>query len=235
MTRIRSRRALFNSRPFAGEGVSLYATIGTSAQYRNLRIPRGTFVKGQGGEFGIGAASIPKTARRASAASPATSIDWAHPAAFASETVSYDVRTYRDDVENESENYRTQTHTLDASKDIITEILGTATLLDREPRQGGIVRIRFVWKPNRVGTQPAQFVAIRTAGPTSPANATVSYGGGLLMAIVEIDTPALSDSAPYTYTIRAENGLITADVLTGITVQADATGPLAPTGSATAW
>jgi hypothetical protein len=46
---------------------------------------------------------------------------------------------------------------------------------------------------------------------------------------VTLNTPPLLDSAPYTYTIRLENGASGINAMTGISVQADATGPPAPT------
>ena len=233
--RVKNLNGTLNHHPFTGEGVSLYATIGSSVQYRNVRvIGRGRrWVKGTTGVHDIAATSVQKTARRASAADPATSIPYSLPAAMASQTLAVDVRKYRDDVENESDNFRTQRVTLDANRAAVTKIFGTAELLDLEVRAGGVVRLRFVYFESREGVQPTLFRASRTAGPSSPAAATTSYYPG--KRLVEIDTPALSDSAPYTYKITAENGATTLDVLTGITVQADATGPPAPTtGTASA-
>ena len=227
--RIRNLSGAFNSHPFTGEGVSLYVTVGSTVQYRNTRIVgRGRrWIKGTTGVHDIASSSVQKTARRASAADPATSIPYSIPASMASQTLAVDVRKYRDNVENESDNFRTQRVTLDANRAAVTKIFGTAELLDLEVRAGGIVRLRFVYFESREGVQPTLFRASRTAGPTSPAAVTESYYPG--KRLVEIDTPALSDSSPYTYKITAENSATTLDVITGITVQADSTGPPAPT------
>jgi hypothetical protein len=233
MQRVRSDRAVFNARPFEGQGVSVYATVGGAVQYRALRTyhgrghvlnPRHITVKGKAGQ-----PFVRKTSRVASAASPEESLDWTLPAAYLDQAVSFDVRTYRDDVENESTAFRTIAAAIDAGGEDVTGILGTATLLSLEVRAGGIVRIRFVYEESRAGVQPTVFRAMRTAGPSSPASSTASYRTG--QRLVEIDTPALLDSAPYTYKVRAENtaGTVTLDVLTGIAVQADASGPAAPT------
>lgn len=230
--RIRNSTCAFNDHPFSSAGVSLYATIGTSVVYRNLRfVGRGRkahrrkWIKGTGGRHDIAAATVQKTARVAFAADPTAQIVYSLPANFASQRVTFDVRRCKDDVENLSSNFRARTVELDGNRDDATEILGTVELVALEERSGGVVRIRFIYHAHRDGIQPLQFVVTRTAGPTSPADATVSYNGERL---IEIDTPALSDSAAYTYTIRAENGATTADVLTGISVTADATGPDAP-------
>lgn len=245
MPRIQSHHSAFNDRPFAGSGASLYATAGERVLYRALRVlPNGRrrarnrcgWIKGQGGRHDLAADSVLKTTRLASVAAPADSFDAvALPAAFADQTVVFDVRQFKDDVENTTDNFRTVTIDLDGDLENATGILGTAVLLDLQVRSGGVVRIRLNWLESLDGVQPTVFRAVRTAGPTSPVSATSSYTPG--QRLVEIDTPALSDVAPYTYKIVAENtaGTVTSDVLTGISVQADATGPAAPiSGSAEA-
>ena len=230
---------VFTDRPFQGEGYSVYATIGNTVRYRNQRIlPSGHnrwhapgWIKGTAGGGFDYAGPIAKTARRTSGAT--SPINWAIPAAFASQTVTFDVRHFKDDVENESDNFRTVTVTFDASRNDNTKILGTAVLLAAEIRDSGIVRLRFLYIADRDGIQPATFRITRTAGPTSPDDVVETYDGE---RIVEIDTPPLSDASAYTYTIRAENGATTKNVLTGVSVQADASGPPVPTlGSAAAW
>lgn len=236
MPRVDTQSGAFNDRPFNGEGVSVYASVGETVQYRNLRVlpvsrirgRRNGTVKGQGGNHDLAATSVLKTARVASAASPAETLDYTLPAAMLNATVTFDVRRYLDDVENESENYRTATVETDGSGDDDTGILGSAVLLSQEVRAGGIVRLRLAYKESRDGVQPTVFRAMRTAGPSSPANTTASYSPG--QRIVEIDTAVLLDSSAYTFKVRAENtaGTVTLDVLTGISVQADATGPATP-------
>lgn len=223
----------FNSRPFAASGVSLYVTIGNAVRYRDMRMIDGNWIRGL--VFDVGQTSVPKTARVGFETSPTGEIAVAVDPDWESQTISIDIRTFRDDVENETDNYRIRQLTLDGDGEDTNVILGTATLLDYEQRDGGIVRIRFRWNPSADGVQPDKFTAIRTAGPSSPANAavTVDPGVGLL---IEIDTPVLSDASAYTYKIRASLSAVTADVLTGISITADATGPTAPTGAtAEAW
>lgn len=223
-----TRNTMYNHQPFTGQGVSLYITTGTTVKYRRLRLIAGSILRGT--EFDCGASSVLKTARLTSAVSPVASFSVAK-ATYAGTTISIDVRQYKDGVENETVGY--QTITLDGSGDPVAAINGTATLLSTEQRDGGIVRIRFVWLPALTGLQPETFTAIRTAGPTSPAN--VDYTAGTGRQLIEIDTPALSDASPYTYKIRATSGATTSDVLTGISVTADATGPTAPTVVAEEW
>lgn len=240
--RFRNLRPLFVDRPFQGEGVSLYATpFATQAAaeaghvaYRRLRLiakpkkygrrtrgPRGRWIKGHGGVHDV-VSGISKTARRASATSPVSQIVWPIDAAFASQHVLWDVRRWKDDVENLSTDFRTLLTPLDGNRDLVTEILGTATLLDVQLRAGGTARIRWVWKPSRDGLQPNQFTIVATAGPTSPADQTRPYSRG---RIVAIDTPGLQDGGSYTYKVTAANGATTRDVLTGIQFTADDSGP----------
>lgn len=215
---------IFNHQPFTGAGVSLYVTAGSSVQYRNKRLIHGSILRGT--EFDCGATSVLKTARKTFAASPVSSISYT---VAPSATYAVDIRTFRDNVENETDNYRTRSITLDSGGDDTSTIQGTATLLDYEKRDGGIVRLRFLWEPSADGVQPDTFTAIRTAGPTSPADIAVTVTAGI-RTVVEIDTLALSDASAYTYKIQASLSAVTADVLTGISVTADATGPTAPTG-----
>lgn len=216
--RIMQRKSIRGHRPFAGEGASLYA----HPEYRNLRIDPGLCLVGA--ETTIGGDNINKTARLDSVAHPVDefAID---STLYASSEVTWQVRTFKDDVENETE-YRPTTVEYDGSGADVTPILGTAVFVASEIRAAGIVRIRFRWTASRSGTQPTQFLAIRTAGPTSPANAAVTAAG---TGLYYIDTPTLSDASAYTYKIQAKNGSVTADVLTGISFTADATGPTAPT------
>lgn len=211
---------LHSAAPFSGQGVSLYVTIGSTCQYRDQRIDTG---------MSLGAdPEITKTARIDSASSPVTSITPAWDSDWEGQTISVDIRQYKDNVENESTSWRTID--VDGSGDSAPTIEGAATLLAVEQRDGGVCRIRFVWVPSLSGLQPDTFTAIRTAGPSSPVDAvyTVTTTGRQL---IEIDTPALSDASAYTYKIQASSGAVDVDVLTGISVTADATGPTAPTGA----
>lgn len=148
----------------------------------------------------------------------------------------FDVRKYLDDWENLSNQYRMQTRYLDSNRDDVSVILGTAALLDVEARAGGICRLRFVFAPEtRAGSQPDTFRAICTSGPTSPADQTISVTP-LRRTVLSIDTPALTDAGAYVYTIQAEVGSVTKELLTLIAVTPDASGPGAPTEIGTeAW
>lgn len=233
MTKIRSRNNRHAAQPFIGSGVSLYAALGSTLNYRNRRIIRAA-IKGTSGETNLGG-TIAKTTRVASVSDPATEISYTFPVSWQGEQVAINLRTYADGVENaDISGLRVVTLAVDGSLE--SAIVGTATLLSTQQRDGGVVRIRFRWDQGD-GLEPVTFQAIRTAGPTSPSSAETDYlGSGPSQGVHEIDTPALSDAAAYTYKITAVNGSETLDCLTGIAITADATGPIAPvSGSATAW
>lgn len=239
--RVQNLGVSFTDRPFAGEGVSLYATVGDSVQYRNLRVlPGGTrrrrragWIKGTGGNHDI-ANAVTKTARRASVASPLAEIVWTLPAEFIpgadTQNAAFDVRHYKDDVENLTTNFGTVVVPIDSGGDGEDEILGTAELVSVQIREGGDVRIRFVYHASASGIQPNTFTAIRTAGPTSPGGSSITILEG--ETEIEIDVEGLSDASAYTYKIQASNGSTIKDVITGISFTADATGPTAPTSIA---
>lgn len=240
--RVQNLNALFSDEPFSGEGVSLYATVGRLVQYRNYRVlpsgrrRRNGWIKGSGGNHDI-ANSVTKTARVDNAADPGTSIAWALPASFipgaGTQEATFDVRRYNSHVENETYNSGTVTVPIDSSGDGNDQILGTPTLIGVQVRDGGNVRIRFRYEPSLNGIQPTVFKAVRTAGPTSPSDVSLTVEEG--ETDIEIDVESLSDASAYTYKITAENsgGTVTKDVLTGIVFTADATGPTAPTAGTT--
>lgn len=231
--RLLTRRSIRSHRPFQGQGASLYLASGSidpGADAILFRRQRLAVPFLQGPESTIGGTNVQKTARVGSCSDPTAQIAYTLPGKLANKVVWLQVRTFLSDVENES-NYRPARIELNGSLAAPGSIDGTAELLNQEQRDGGVVRIRFRWIPATTGTQPTQFTAIRTAGPTSPANVVVAVDDS--ESVYELDTPALLDSAPYTYKIQAAAGSLTKDVLTGITVTADATGPTAPTaGSA---
>ncbi len=226
----RNRNYIFPHRPFSGRGVSIYAGV-PPLNYRNMRIiQRKIFLRG-GDTFPVGETNITKTSRigfatgvAGEAITPAVDLSQ-----FNGQTIAVDIRHFADDVENES--VHPQIVTLDVSGESVTEILGTAIELVHEVRAAGVVKIRFRWVPSDDGIQPDLFRIQRTAGPSSPADVTKAIritdsGRG----VYEILTPTLSDSSAYTYKIIAENtaGTVTKDLLTGIIITADATGPIAP-------
>ncbi len=242
--RLRNARQMFNDRPFDGDGISVYASVGESVQYRKMRLTgcrrrsgrsgrsRQLWMKGQGGNHDI-ANGVTKTARIGTGSASPLVVDI--PAEFASQELTLDLRRYKDNVENESTNFRTVALELDSNRDLVGTVAGSAELLDTEIRAGGNVAIRFRFKPDISGTQPDTFSAVRTAGPTSPSDVTVNYDAA--QRIYEIIVPGLSDASAYTYKVTADtSGGLTTDLLAGITFTADATGPPAPTsGVATPW
>lgn len=216
---------LFAARPFEGSGTSLYVTVGDAVQYRRLHL---------GSQQALnGVPAITKTARVANVSDPDDEIAYSLPAALHGEQITIDIRRHADGWENLTSNAYTQTRVLDGSGDDDTGIIGTAILLETEILAGGIVRLRFRYLASPDGLQPVTFTAVRTAGPTSPADASIDYDES--RQVFEIDTPPLSDASAYTYKITATNGATTIDLLTGITFTADATGPTAPTGTAEEW
>lgn len=243
MSRVQNHTGAFTDRPFEGEGASLYATIGSRVVYRALRVlptsrhrrRRAGWIKGEGGRHDIATDPVAKTSRRAKLDSPDDEFAYTVPAEFASQTVRFDVRQFKDDVENESDNVGTAGVTFDSGLDDDTGIIGLATLLAVEQRAGGVCRIRFAYDASPSGLQPDSFTASATAGPTSPAGVNEPYVAGV--RVYEIDTPPLSDTAPYTYRIMAAHNATfnLAFILTGINVTADASGPDAPTGTAEAY
>ena len=213
--RIQNKRCTRSQRPFAGTGASLYR----DGIFRRLRVDTGIYTAGPESRL------TTKTAAIDSVQAPTHQFSF-DSTGLAGQTVTYQVRPFKDDVENTS-NFRPLTITFDGDGNDGTGILGTATYVSQEQRAGGVVRLYFRYDPSRSGTQPVTFQAIRTAGPTSPATASTEFRRGKFL--YSIDTPALSDASAYTYKIRAVAGSITADLVTGITVIADATGPAAPT------
>lgn len=230
--------------PFEGEGASLYAESGSSVQYRHPIFLRGCSLgkKSFGGTLAKITESrlrsddalsvpLPRTLRVGFAASPTEEIDYTVPAAWYPGNVALALRTFKDGIENEDSSVKVVTLNSDGEFD--ASLSGTAVVLSKEQRDGGVVRIRFSWV-NTGTLTPTSIKLIRTAGPTSPSDQTYSYVGD---GIYEIDTTALSDASAYTFKIQmvVASPSTTADVLTGISITADATGPDAPTGSAEAW
>ena len=238
--RVGNLGASHNDQPFAGAGESLYqSAVDGSVRYRNVKVlagarmrrRRGAWVKGSGGTYDVAATSILKTNRVDSVTEPTAagfSVDTSAISGLPG-VVTWDVRRFSAHVENETEGYRTVAMELDVNGDEVGTIDGTAVLLGQTQLAGGAVTLRVRFTAARTGTTVARLRATRTAGPSSPADATTTIDG--TSQIVEITTPALSDASDYTYTISAENtaATITANLIAGITVTADATGPTAPT------
>lgn len=230
MSRLKCKNTMYAHRPFDGDGYSLYATIGSTVQYRNRRL----LCKQLGSaELDFGATNVTKTARQGTITAGGT---WTIPAAYQSQTVTFDVRRYKDDVENNTYNYRTATVAIDGSGDLTTAINGTGTHINTEVLAGGIVKISFRYYKADNGVQPTLYRLTRTAGPTAPTDVTVTKTIVVPSEVITFTTGALSDSSAYTFKIVAENDSTTKDLITGLSVTADATGPTAPsTATAEAW
>jgi hypothetical protein len=236
--RLVPRKSTRSNQPFSGKGASLYIGSGSpdpgpaSIVYRNMRAwPQGGHFTAMGGSK-IGGTNTLKTARVGSVNDPTAAFAYALPVALASKTVYAQVRTFFNDVENETILSPVRVD-LDGSRNDASTINGTAILLSPILNDGGIVTIRFKYQIALTGVQPALFRIHRTAGPSSPADVTTPF---VAAGIYEIQTPALVDVGPYTYQITAENGATVVTLLSGISVQADATGPtIATAGSALPW
>ncbi len=227
-----TRHTIVVSEPFSGQGVSLYVSIGNTVQYRKHSMLGSCLLRGSERDIG-GVTTDPKTERVAFELSPVTTITFPEDPAWLSQTISVDIRTFKDGVENET--VAPRQITLDGSGDSVSEILGTATLLEVQIRDGGVVRIRFLWEPSLSGIQPTEFRLVRVSGPSSPSAVVYAVTTGTAVATIEIDTAVLLDSSGYVFKITAANGATIADVLTGIAVQADATGPSEPTAIIQEW
>lgn len=226
MAKRRRGSTVFTARPFEGSGTSLYANTGTTTKYRAVRVipkrhPRGL-------------PAIRKTSRVSVVYDPTSSFSYPIPGAWASSAVVFDIRRFKDDVENLSTDFDTIKASLDGDLEDVTLISGRATLLAPEIRAGGVVRLRFRYHASDTGPAPSLFTWARTAGPTSPASSTIEFQEGV--AVYEVDTPALSDASPYTYRLTATDMTNSVTLLSGVVFTADASGPPAPTlVSAEAW
>lgn len=215
---------MYGSRPFSGEGASLYLASGDTdpgpgaIRYRNHRIDTPGW---------LGTLRTDKTARVGSAAAPTDEITY-DASALVGKTLRVQVRPYLDDVELETIS-GTKVITLDGSGDDATGVAGEMLLLATELRDNGGVIIRTRYTPSLSGVQPTSFAAVRTAGPTSPTSVTATYGEGFVF--YDFEFTSLSDASAYTFKITATDGVTTTDVLTGITFTVDDSGPPAPTGS----
>ncbi len=225
--RLGVKRRMYGSRPFSGEGASLYLASGVTDPgpgaivYRNHRIDTPRW---------LGTLRTDKTNRVASVAEPTDEITY-DASALASKVLRVQVRPYLDDVELETIS-GTKVITLDGSGDDATGVAGEMLLLATELRDGGGVIIRTRYTPSLSGVQPTSFAAVRTAGPTSPTSVTATYGEGFVF--YDFEFTALSSASAYTFKITGTNGVTTTDLITGISVTVDTDGPPAPTGSITA-
>ena len=229
MARAGFRKRVRASRPFAGEGASLYVASGSTdpgadaIRYRNARAgtSRGLYL-----DVTTPGTDRAKTTRVASVSAPTAQIDYTIPAALYGKVLRLQVRTFADDVECEVIG-GTRVITIDGSGEQSNDINGTAALTEIEIRDSGTVRLKFRYSAVLSGLQPETFTAHRTAGPSSPTDVAVSYVDGQSLYVIELT--GLLDSSAYTYKLFATSGVVTKDLITGISFTADASGPTAPT------
>lgn len=220
------RRIVLTARPYQGstEGASLY--VGTpdenSINYRrNKSVSPGQPFRTVGTKtITPGAAgSIPKTRRVAFVTNPTQTINYTLPAALVGVPVAFQVRTFRDDLENE-QIYRPVVTGTDGSGNQSDTIQGTATILDPIKLDGGGVRVKFVFTASAYGIQPTQFALVQTAGPGSLPDAVITAAGSLN----SIDIAGLTNATAYGWNLQARNGAVSV-VLGAVTFTADSAGP----------
>ncbi|OGT59909.1 MAG: hypothetical protein A3E01_10725 [Gammaproteobacteria bacterium RIFCSPHIGHO2_12_FULL_63_22] len=226
-----------SQRPFAGGiGASLYLGDGdpltdpgpVSILYRRNTILDGSDQPVLCGEIhDFGAASYHKSPAVDQVTSPTEEMAYAIPAALYGRVVWAQVRTFKDDVENESL-YRPRRIVLDGSGGDAAEILGTARVTELLALDGGGVLVRFIYDAVRDGAQPEQFALSRTAGPTSPLPGVTLFVAG--QRRYELTIASLQDAGAYTFTIRGEAAATSKDLVIGITFTADGDGPPAVSG-----
>lgn len=216
---MRQRRPVISvRRPFAGAlGAKLYVGSGgpVGIVYRTALI-------GDGRNLVL---VVPETldAAVATAASPGAVLVANLPAALFAGEVWCQVRTHRDDVENDTL-WRPRRLPVDAGGDGTATILGTCRVMTPEKRDDGGVLIRFVWSPARDGIQPEQFAVVKVTGAGAVATVALSTIGA---GTYEADVTGLTDAVAYTFRIDAETsvGPVSVTVATGIDFTGDSSGP----------
>lgn len=240
---VEDHELLLYHRPFAGSlGVSLYAAPvdpeadpGPRAiEYRRNRILNSSdqCLAGVDGVFNLGATSVEKCPRLAVVTQPTEEISFTIPAEWEGQTVHVQLRPYAEDYENETV-YRPRKLTLDGDGEDATPVLGTATVLATEKRDGGGMRLRFAWNPSRDGGVPIQFVLTKATGSGSIMPGTVAYND--TQRVYEIDVSGLTNAVAYTFTLSAETEAGSTDLVTGIAFTGDSAGPPAVTASVEEW
>lgn len=227
---------LMAHRPFNGLGAALYAVAGdanvqpTDIPFRRPLILDGAvFTCPTAGGIALGEDSFDKASQAIAIVKDPNTFAGLDPVAlgWASQTVWLQVRTHECDVENEQlAGWRK--YTFDADGNIVAEILGSARLLRSERLAAGGWRFTFLYLRSPDGLQPLEFVLRRTAGPTSPTDVVVSYSAGVQETSISV--AGLTDAGSYTFKIFARNGATAKDLLTGLAITADASGPPAVTG-----
>lgn len=237
---------LFDARPFAnGVGASLYVGVvdplsdpgPTSIIHRRNRLldGAGDVLAHVRGEYDLGADSVPKSPRVAFTESPSAEITLTVPADWYSKAVWVQVRPFADNYENETI-YRPQRLLIDSEGNPETPVLGTATILAKEKRDAGGLRLRFAYKPSRDGATPTGFILRKATGTGTITDGTVSYdgstpGGSVAQRVYEIDITGLTNAVAYTFDLLATDGSIETTLIAAIAFTGDAAGPPAVTNA----
>lgn len=215
----RRTKILNTNRPFAGDGVKMY--IGepnaTDIRFRPNQIVAQNY-----------SPILMPTSNDVSVAtvsSPADSIDYTLPAELTDLPVWYQLRRFKGDRENETI-YRPRQLTTDGDGDEDDTINGSAIVTRLQKRDAGGLRITFVWTAVRDGLQPTQFVVSKTSGSGTIASVVVVATSAREYSA---DVVGLTDGVAYEFQLDAENGSVTATLISGIAFTGDADGPGAVT------
>ena len=236
---------LFAARPFEGDvGVSLYVGVvdpandpGPTAivhcRKRSLN-GGGDLLAYPRQEYDLGAASVPKTPRIASAESPDAELSLTIPAAWHDKAVWLQLRTFADDLENETL-YRPRRLLLTTEGDLDEIVSGTATLLSTQKRDAGGLLVKFRYNPSREGLQPTQFLLRQLTGTGTITDGSVDYVppfavGDLGQQLYEVEVTGLTDAAAYTFALLGTDGTTQTELIASIPFTADAAGPPAVSG-----
>ena len=219
--RIRSKHFALNQRPFAGDGVSIYGTIGDRVKYRYQRINRGLSVR-QGVEYHIGGDTVEKTAR-IGVGDSSGEVEIELPDLLIDQTVTFDVRRFLDDVECLSDNSLTRSIAIDSDGEDANSIFAEIIFLRYEQRSNGVCRVYFDFRPSLSGLAVDSIVLRCTSDVIDDVSISLVHGESGTMSI---DTDSL-DSGSYDFDIIAVSGS-TEKTLSSASVAADADGPAAP-------
>ena len=228
--RCRSSRVVLGNRPFQGSlGASLYVgTTETGIAFRRQRVStrRSPWWCVSRTMIDPGAATVPKSQRVATVASPATSFTWTLPTALRGIAAWFQARTFAADFENEQVAGARKIVT-DSSGNSATPILGTVVITGLKKLDNGGVRISWSWTPNVDGTQPTSFVISKLTGTGTIANVTVGVNGGRTYSA---NVTGMSDGVAYTFQLAGVNGAVNTVLATGIAWTGVVSGPPEVTG-----
>jgi hypothetical protein len=214
--------AIINDKAFSGTGESIYVNTGTTVKHRRIRVSNRKAIRTD--------ASLPtrltlRNKKVTSGTSTTVNIASLVPGS-GTQQIAVDVRPYASNIELITDQNGIRVITINSSGDGTDTIQGTATIISKTKYAGGIVRVKFRYTPSAQGVQPISFRLTRTAGPSSPTSTSVFYVSG--QGLYEISTNILLDSSAYTFKLEGVRNSITKDLVTGISITADATAPSAP-------